>query len=776
MLVLTLQLSPMLPLLLAALLPTQLTLSNEPELPLTRGLSISGISSWGRRTINTDAVVQAVVNTDFATPGHAPKLSDTLAEKSWQEIAAGDDGSFAAEGPGKYICITVTCETDRVMLLEASGHAVVYVNAQPRPGDPYSHGYMKVPLQLKKGENVLLFAHAGRGGMKAKLTTPPADAGIIEGDITKGDVLLSEGGTAQVIDNVLFAGVPIYNATPNPIATTITATVNLEDWPSDTIVTLPPMSVTKVPVKLHHGFRDYATDDSPPITCDLIITAPTKTGGEAQVKLNTKKPTQIHSRTYISDIDASVQYLSIVPQSTPTESSNEKAQSPALVLSVHGASVEAINQANSYSPKPDMVIACPTNRRPFGFDWEDWGRIDALEALSFAQQEFNTDPNRVYLTGHSMGGHGTWQLGVLYPEQFAAIAPSAGWLSFDSYLGALGQKTANPLDGPAKTIRDARASSDTLDFFENLKGRGIYILHGDADDNVPVTEARAAKEKLVEMGLVEGTDFGYHEQPGAGHWWDAQDANGKDQPGAACVDWPEIFDTFRKNDLASQREAREKSLDKLIEGSARPTNPLDPRGFCKGSFKRAFDHKFLLIYATHGTPEENAWAFSKARYDAEQWWYRGNGYAELVSDDQLSSLVVEPDFDSRNLIIYGTPTSNAAWSAFVPAHVRVHAEGIAFMTTHGGELFEVTDQADGQLGMLLAFDVVRPEHLRPGDTPTYRTIAVVTGTSVQGCKTLDRLPIFLAGTGFPSQLILRSDVWTKGDESIVYANLDATLP
>ena len=35
-----------------------------------------------------------------------------------------------------------------------------------------------------------------------------------------------------------------------------------------------------------------------------------------------------------------------------------------------------------------------------------------------------TDPNRVYLTGLSMGGMGTWSMAVTYPERWAAIAPA----------------------------------------------------------------------------------------------------------------------------------------------------------------------------------------------------------------------------------------------------------------------------------------------------------------------------------------------------------------
>ena len=73
--------------------------------------------------------------------------------------------------------------------------------------------------------------------------------------------------------------------------------------------------------------------------------------------------------------------------------------------------------------KPDAWIVAPTNRRRYGFDWQDWGRLDALEALDWMSTP-EIDPDRIYLTGHSMGGHGTWYLGALYAHRFAAIAPS----------------------------------------------------------------------------------------------------------------------------------------------------------------------------------------------------------------------------------------------------------------------------------------------------------------------------------------------------------------
>jgi poly(3-hydroxybutyrate) depolymerase len=146
-------------------------------------------------------------------------------------------------------------------------------------------------------------------------------------------------------------------------------------------------------------------------------------------KLPIVNPGQPHKRTYISDVDGSVQYYSIVPQQPPPK----PGEKPALVLSLHGASVEAISQAGAYSAKSWAHIVCPTNRRPYGFDWEDWGRIDAMDVFERAQVLLDTDRSRTYLTGHSMGGHGVWTIGSLFPDRFAAIGPSAGWLSFSSY-------------------------------------------------------------------------------------------------------------------------------------------------------------------------------------------------------------------------------------------------------------------------------------------------------------------------------------------------------
>jgi poly(3-hydroxybutyrate) depolymerase len=50
---------------------------------------------------------------------------------------------------------------------------------------------------------------------------------------------------------------------------------------------------------------------------------------------------------------------------------------------------------------------------------------DVMNVLELTRQEFNIDPSRIYLMGHSMGGGGTWYLAIKHPTLFAAIAPAA---------------------------------------------------------------------------------------------------------------------------------------------------------------------------------------------------------------------------------------------------------------------------------------------------------------------------------------------------------------
>jgi poly(3-hydroxybutyrate) depolymerase len=392
---------------------------------------------------------------------------------------------------------------------------MVYVNGEPRAGDPYGYGFLHLPVRLEAGENVFLFQH-GRGALRAELVEPAADVFIQEADLTAPDFLAGR-------DETLPLGAVVVNATSEPVTAapwTSTGDEGEHARIEGAETTVPAMSVRKVVFPVHYDGR---AGESLKVTLGLGEHA----GARREVDLAIKAPGQMYKRTFLSRIDGSCQYYAVQPRIPgATASSAREAVSgagadrstasaareavapgatgenrPALVLSLHGASVEATNQAAAYAPKTWADIVCPTNRRPFGFDWEDWGRIDAMEVLDDAMRHLGSDPTRVYLTGHSMGGHGAWAIGTLYPDRFAAIAPSAGWLSFATYGGAGHPQLFEHTRGVAGIFARAARASDTSLRLSNLKGKGIYILHGDADDNVPVREAREMAERLSELGM-----------------------------------------------------------------------------------------------------------------------------------------------------------------------------------------------------------------------------------------------------------------------------------
>ena len=72
-------------------------------------------------------------------------------------------------------------------------------------------------------------------------------------------------------------------------------------------------------------------------------------------------------------------------------------------------------------PFPCIVVSpqCPAGQ------WWDPGDLKAL--LDQVEHDYAIDFSRIYVTGLSMGGFGTWTLGIAYPDMIAALAPVCGW-------------------------------------------------------------------------------------------------------------------------------------------------------------------------------------------------------------------------------------------------------------------------------------------------------------------------------------------------------------
>lgn len=147
---------------------------------------------------------------------------------------------------------------------------------------------------------------------------------------------------------------------------------------------------------------------------------------------------------------------------------------------------------------------------PFGrgnSSYRGIGEADVLRAIAKAKSAFAVDPDRVYLTGYSMGGSGTWLLGSRHPELFAAIAPIyGGW----DYRVDVDKKELDSLD---RFERHRQEVSSTFAQAEALLTTPVFVAHGDRDDLVPVGTSRYAVSLLQRWGY----DIRYHEVPGGDH-------------------------------------------------------------------------------------------------------------------------------------------------------------------------------------------------------------------------------------------------------------------
>lgn len=128
----------------------------------------------------------------------------------------------------------------------------------------------------------------------------------------------------------------------------------------------------------------------------------------------------------------------------------------------------------------------------------------AVMALDQTTREYQTDPSRVYLTGLSMGGNGTWYIAYRNPRRFAAIAPICGWISPTFW------KAADP-------VVPADSGETYSAFARQLRQTPTWIFHGEVDPLVPVDEGRKAFAALQ----AAGASVQYTEVPGTGHdSWD----------------------------------------------------------------------------------------------------------------------------------------------------------------------------------------------------------------------------------------------------------------
>ena len=134
----------------------------------------------------------------------------------------------------------------------------------------------------------------------------------------------------------------------------------------------------------------------------------------------------------------------------------------------------ALREQSAVFLKANFIVVSP--QCPANTWWDDDGVLGLLDDIA---AKYRTDPTRHYLTGLSMGGYGTWSVGMKYPERFAAIVPICG-----------GGSTVDI----RRTGRDKKAALTSL---------GVWAFHGAKDPTVPLEESETMVAALKKAGVTD---------------------------------------------------------------------------------------------------------------------------------------------------------------------------------------------------------------------------------------------------------------------------------
>jgi len=793
----------------------------QDTLKFEKALTVASGSRYGREATYTDLLAWQMANGKLEKPTENGTFSAGKDGQKvlWKAIKADANGRFSAFSrrssqttnnpflnPGSidrgsdYIYVTYTSPKEQTAILNVMGGNSLFFNGTPHMGDPYASGYMNIPVQLRKGLNELFVRAVS---ILPMIIIDTKKIRIHTDDITLPSIVLNQANT------VLKGALTVCNSSLKDLNDLHFKTILNGKQLELAIPRIAKLSMRKVIFELDAS--GITTPGNYNLEIQLLQNK--KNVDQKTIAIEALANSSTHKQTFISKIDGSLQYFAVTPQL------NGWKPNSALFLSVHGAGVEAIGQAKAYKSKDWGTIVAATNRRPRGFNWEDWGRQDALEVLALAKDQFKPSDKQIYLTGHSMGGHGTWFLGATYPDKWAAIAPAAGYASLKDYGSADGKIPDSSKNMVERMLLRAGNQSDVPKIATNYTPLGVYILHGDADKVVPVSYARQMKKLLSGFHA----DFSYYEYPGGEHWF-----------GDQSVDWPPIFSFFKWHTIAADSAVnridfttsspgisatyrwatiyqqtqplqysriilmRDRKLSSIVgttqnvallklaltDFGAKTTVKItldslnvityatqsandtlflaknnaswqiitkmdkrDKNPLRYGTFKEAFNHKMVFVVGTSGAAEANMANLNKANYDAETWYYRGNGAVDIIMDKEFSA----SKYQGRNIILYGNSENNSAWKKLL-GNCPIQVSSSQITTTQGtwkGDdlaAYYIWPQQDDQL-----------------------LIGVVASTGVAGMKAAYANQYFAGGSGFPDFMVFSSDLPKEGNLGIKLA-------
>ena len=328
---------------------------------------------------------------------------------------------------------------------------------------------------------------------------------------------------------------------------------------------------------------------------------------------------------------------------------------------------------NGVAERHDLIVLEPMGRGNVDYRW--MGERDVLRCLREAQRRFAIDADRVYLTGESMGGNGTWLIASRNPQIFAAAAPVYG--GWDYRINVNGYNYTNP-EGTRPMERFLQEAHASFAGAEGLRNVPLYVLHGDDDQAVPVEQSRHGVRLLQRWGY----DVRYREIPGRGH----EDLKARDEIAA----W-----LLQHRRVTAPREVRLRSYD-LAGATAHwvrvntfdnPFEMIEARARIVGDRTIRLDTRNVgSVTLTPPDPE----AGHRPRRDGWQVIWNGVPHATVLKDGQLQLAAAgaelrsggkSPAREGRLTYFFGTPfaivVGTSSKDAAMNAGLAIKAETLA---------------------------------------------------------------------------------------------------
>jgi acetyl esterase/lipase len=147
-------------------------------------------------------------------------------------------------------------------------------------------------------------------------------------------------------------------------------------------------------------------------------------------------------------------------------------------------------------------------------DFQGVGELDLEEAIREVSDLYPIDPDRVHLTGVSMGGAGCYYIGLRRPGRYASFTSMDGQTDMHAWWPRVLRDWPASRDGIPPFRRWLVEWDNPVDLVMNARNQRFFVLHGERDPLVSVEQSR----EFVRLAKDQGIELAYYEVPEAGHY------------------------------------------------------------------------------------------------------------------------------------------------------------------------------------------------------------------------------------------------------------------